>query len=174
MSADHEEHDSQQVESKTARKKEAEALQKLGLRLAELSDDIRAGLALDDKLSHAINEYNRFPSREAKRRQLQFIGKLMRDTDTEAIEAALSDLDGESAQARFTLHQSERWREQLIAEDEALQAFIDAYPQVDRQALRHAIRKVRSAKDEQQTKVSARALFRLIRDTIQANETPPT
>ena len=151
--------------SKTTAKRDAERLQKLGKRIAELSNEQRAELALPPKLVQAIDDYNRFPSREAKRRQLQFVGKVMRAIDADAIAAKLADLSGHSAKAKFAFHQTELWRERLIAENQALAEYIDAHPQVDRQALRHAIKKVRTAKTPDQEKLAARALFRFLRET---------
>ena len=149
--------------SKTARKREAERLQDIGRRLGQLSQEQLEGLDLPDDLYAAIADYRRFPSHGAKRRQLQFIGKLMRDIDSSVIEARLADLDGESAQARYQFNQLERWRDKLINEPDGLTQFIDAYPDVDRQRLRQLLSKVASAKDETQQKTQARALFRFLR-----------
>lgn len=155
--------------SKTARKREAERLQAIGRRLGELSSDQLAGMQLPAELADAIDDYRRFPSHGAKRRQLQFIGKLMRDLDSEAIEAQLADLDGESAQARYLFSQTERWRDELINDPDSLTRFIDAYPAVDRQRLRQLLGKTRGAKNEAQQKTHARALFRYLREIIEAS-----
>ena len=151
--------------SKTVLKRDAEQLQKLGKRIAQLSNDQRAELQLPDKLLHAINEYNRFPSREAKRRQLQYVGRVMRDLDIDHISERMQYLEGHSAKAKFAFHQSEMWRERLIDEPEALAEYIDLHPQVDRQELRHTIQKVRTAKNPQQSKLATRVLFKLLRAT---------
>ncbi|MEM7000901.1 MAG: ribosome biogenesis factor YjgA [Pseudomonadota bacterium] len=149
--------------SKTARKREAERLQNLGRKISELPLEQRDGLQLPDKLRAAIDDYLRFPSREAKRRQLQYVGKVMRDTDIDAIEAQLETLAGESAAARFEFHQVEHWRDRLLADNDELSAYIDDHPHVDRQALRHAIQRARQAKTESLRKQYARELFRFLR-----------
>ena len=158
-----------QTPSKSARKREAERLQNIGRRLGALNAEQLAALDLPGALLEALTDYRRFPSHGAKRRQLQYIGKLMRDIDSSAIEAQLADLDGESALARYRFSQLERWRDALINEPESLTRFINEYPEVDRQQLRQLLAKVKSASDETQQKTSARALFRFLRDTVETS-----
>lgn len=150
--------------SKTARKREAERLQSLGLRLTELKPAQIAQLDLSERLRAAIADHQRFASREAKRRQLQYIGRVMRDEDIAAVEQTLAGWDGESAEAQHQFHQLERWRERLINEPDALTEFIAMFPQVDRQQLRQLIKKTRAAKTAEQQKKFARSLFRFIRE----------
>jgi ribosome-associated protein len=150
--------------SKSERKRLATRLQKMGRALAELRRDRLAEISLPDDLERAIADYRRFPSREAKRRQLQLIGKLMREIDTAPIEAALERLDGRSATARYEQHQLERWRERLVEDPAALTAYLAEHPHSDRQTLRHLIERARTARDEQQQKIASRALFRFLRE----------
>jgi ribosome-associated protein len=152
--------------SKTARKREAERLQDIGRRLGALSADALSQLNLPDALQAALADYQRFPSHGAKRRQLQFIGKLMRDLDTSVIEAQLAALDGESAQARHQFKQVEQWRERLLNEPDAVTEFIAAYPSVDRQQLRQQLKKLAACQDEQQHKTQSRQLFRFLREVV--------
>lgn len=161
------EHMSDEPLSKTARKREAERLQHIGRRLGELSADNLNKLNLPDALRAALEDYQRFPSHGAKRRQLQFIGKLMRDVDIAEIEDQLNTLDGESARARYQFSQLEQWRDRLVAEPQALTEFIDAYPAVDRQQLRTLVKKVTDASHEDQRKTQARQLFRFLRASIE-------
>lgn len=155
-----------EVVSKTERKREAERLQALGRRLSELSREQRDSLPLTDALRVAIDDYLRFPSREARRRQLQFVGKVMRSTDCDAIEAALENLEGESAQARYAFAQAEHWRERLLEDGSKLAEFIDTYPHTDRQQLRHLIKKAQTTLGSEHEKQHARALFRALREVI--------
>lgn len=162
--------------SKTQRKREAERLQALGRRLAELKPAKLTEIDLPTPLMDAIKDYQRFNARGAKRRQLQFIGRLMREIDVVPVVAFFSDLDGESARVQFEHGQAERWRERLLADASAHSAtmteFIDAYPHVDRQALRHAIQKAqREQSHDSDAKAHARALFRLLREAIEATAT---
>ena len=154
--------------SKSERKREAERLQRLGRTLGELSFEQLNQMSLPDDLHAALLDYQRFPSHGAKRRQLQFIGKLMRAIDVEPIEDQLAHLQGESAAAAYTFKQLEQWRDALINSDEALTQFVAEYPQVDRQQLRQAIKKVSSAADDTQRKKHAKALFRLLREVTAA------
>lgn len=150
--------------SKTVRKREAEALQALGLRLTKLKPVQLESLNLPDNIFKSINDYNRFPSREAKRRQLQYVGKLMRSADIDSIQKALDALDGSSNLAQYQHAQAELWRERLIAEPHALSEYINTYPAVDRQKIRQLIKKTQSAHTEEQRKTASRALFRFIHD----------
>jgi len=154
------------VPSKTARKREADYLQGVGRRLSELSAEQLGGLDLPKSLLDALTDYHRFPSRGAKRRQLQFIGKIMRDIDADYIESRLADFEGDSAQARYLFNQLEQWRDQLISDPGALTRFIETYPIVDRQQLRQLISKVTRAQSDAQRKPHARQLFRFLRETV--------
>lgn len=149
--------------SKSARKREALRLQQLGQALTRLNANQLSGLSLDDQLARAIADYHRFPSHEAKRRQLQFIGKLMRGVDTAAIEARLADLDGQSARARYHHRQLERWRDRLVADPAALQEYLTDHPETDRHQLQVRVARARKARDEAQRRAAARDLFRFLR-----------
>lgn len=150
--------------SKSERKRQALELQKLGAQLTELNPSALAGLDLPARLAEAIALHQRITSREAKRRQLQYIGALMRDYDTAPIEAALDALHGESASARYELHQIELWRDRLIADPAALTEYLDSHPNADRQRLRHALQKVAKAPQDPQRRGASRALFRILRE----------
>ena len=156
--------------SKTERKRLATRMQQLGRSLTELNAIQLATMPTSQKLQAAIQDYQRFPSNEAKRRQLQFIGKLIRDEDTESIELALARLDGTSALAQYEFHQLEHWRDRLILEPTSLTEYLQEHPTIDRQALRHHIQHAHRAQDDQQRRASARALFRFLRD---ANSSTP-
>ncbi len=150
--------------SKSERKRQAHVLQNLGKRLTELNADDLDSLPLPLELKDAIADYRRFGSFEAKRRQLQFIGKLMRDIEVEPIQNLLDRLDGTSAAARYELHELERWRERLLADPKALTDYLKAYPHADRQRLRQHLKRARQAGDERAAKTASRALFRLLRE----------
>jgi len=150
--------------SRTQRKREALDLQSIGARLVGLEAGALASIPLPDELADAVHACRRIRSHEARRRQLQFIGKLMRRIDTEPVREALARLDGDSAEARYEFHQLERWREKLIDDDDALTEYVASHPHADRQQLRRLITRVRKASDEHQQKSEFRALFRFLRD----------
>jgi ribosome-associated protein len=157
--------DEPEVVSKSERKRQAHRIQALGEQLAALKPAQLRELDLPDRLLASILDYQRFPSHEARRRQMQFIGRLMRDYDVEPIQRALDTFHGQSAQAQYEFHQLEVWRERLLAEPEALTEYLSAHPDVDVQQLRHRIAQVQKAKDELQQRTAARALFRFLRDS---------
>lgn len=158
--------------SKSERKRDAARLQNLGRSLTLLNASQLAEVPLSDDLAKAIADYHRFPSNEAKRRQLQFIGKLMRKVDTVAVEAALELLEGRSARARFEFRQLEVWRDRLTSDPDALTEYLREHPQSDRQALRHHIKRARKAQDEEQQRAAGRALFRFLREVAHSDAQP--
>jgi len=154
--------------SRTQRKREALDLQKIAARLVSLGPAELAQVPLPIEVTEAIETCKRIRSHEARRRQLQFLGKLMRRIDINLIEKALERIDGDSASARYEIHQLEQWRERLISDPDALTEYLSAHPHADRQELRHQLTRVRKAGDDARRKTEARALFRLLR----SHETP--
>lgn len=158
--------------SKSALKREAQRLQKLGLRLTQLKPEVRAGIEMPQHLRQALDTHATINSREGGRRQMQFIGKLMRKVDAAAIEAQLADLDGQSAAARHFFHTLEQWRDRLTAEPSSLTAFISQHPNVERQVLRQLVSAATNSKPSQHEEPSEahkraqRALFKFIRATL--------
>jgi ribosome-associated protein len=157
---------SEEEPSKSARKRDAQRLKELGQQLAELNDEQRAALALPETLAKAVADYRRITSHEAKRRQGQLIGRLMRAVDVSEIEHALDGLAGKNAQARFAHHEIERWRDRLIADDAAMTDYISAYPATDRAQLRALIRTARKHTDDP---TAFRTLFRHLRENAALN-----
>lgn len=132
--------------SRTDQKRESDALQDLGKDLLGLRADLLAGLQLPDKLTEALAEAKRITNFEGKRRQMQFVGKLMRKLDeatVEAARAALAVQHSGSAEEKLALHQAEQWLDRLIAEDAAQAEFIAHHPGTDIQQLRALIRQAR-------------------------------
>lgn len=132
--------------SRTDLKRESTELQKLGEELLTLRADLMAKLDLPDKLVDALAEAKRITNFEGKRRQMQFVGKLMRQLDPEVREAARAALVEQhmpSARETALLHTAERWRDRLIASDDALAQWIADFPQTDTQQLRALVRQAR-------------------------------
>jgi|TARA_B100000809_G_scaffold259782_1_gene305446 ribosome-associated protein len=155
--------------SKTAVKQEMKALQKLGEKVADLSDTGLATIPLDGTLREAILLARRLPHREGRRRQMQFVGKLMRSADCEAITAALEKLRNNSRAHTKLLQDAEIWRDKLIAEgDTVLADFTAQYWQADRQHLRQLIRAAQKEQSQQKPPSSARKLFKCIREQMEA------
>ena len=132
--------------SKTDLKRESTELQKLGEALLLLRADLMERLALPEKLSDAVAEARKITNFEGKRRQMQFIGKLMRKLDDDALQAVRDALDEQhqgSAKDTQALHEAEKWRSDLVGNEEALALWLARYPQTDTQQLRALIRQAR-------------------------------
>jgi len=140
--------------SRTKKKQHVEELQKLGAALVALAPAQLAALAIPPELLDAVREAQRITSHEAKRRQVQFIGKVMRKLDPEPVPAA-----------RAQQRRLESWRERLIGGDGALTEYASAHPGTDLQALRTLVRNARKEIAEAKPPRAQRELFRLLRET---------
>src|SRR5262245_30769557 len=158
-----------EVVSKTKRKKEMTELQSLGAKLVALPESQLAEMPMDESLREALQEAKRIKSHEAKRRQLQYVGRLMRDVDPAPLRERLEAIVGHSAQAAAQHRRLEAWRERLLADDEALTAFAAEHPGADLQALRTLIRNARKQQKEAKPPRSYRELFRLIKECSGSN-----
>lgn len=153
---------SDEIVSKTRRKQEMHALQALGATLLGLSETRLASMALPEELAQALREARRISSHEAKRRQVQYIGRLMRALDPAPIRARLDALDGHSAEAAARHRRLEQWRERLLGDDAALTAFAAEHPGADLQVLRTLIRNSRKEQQEARPPRAYRELFRFL------------
>lgn len=152
--------------SKSARKREVEALQEIGASIVKLSDGELALIPLEGELQKAILTARRISnSHEGLRRQLQYIGKLMRTADTTAIEAALRDLENGRQQHNQRFHQLEALRDELLdAGVGGMDKVLEPYPHADRQHLRQLITAAVKEKEQQKPPAAARKLFRYLRE----------
>jgi len=152
--------------SKSQRKRDVHALQDLGTDLVDLNADQLAQFDLPERLLEAINEAQRIHNFEGRRRQMQFIGKLMRDIDPAPIRARLDIIMGTARESTVMQHQIERWRERLLTEEDALTLFADEYPQGDLQRLRSLIASVKRDRENARPPKKYRELFRAVRSVI--------
>ncbi len=132
--------------TRTDLKRESTELQKLGEDLLTLRVELMTRLALPEKLTEAVAEAKRISNFEGKRRQMQFIGKLMRKLEAsqlDGIRTALIEQHTPSALETQTLHQAEMWRDRLVSEDDALGQWITLSPTTDSQQLRALVRQAR-------------------------------
>jgi len=152
--------------SKTRQKQDSHALQDLGEALLALPQDRIEGLPLPESLRDAIREMHRTRSHEGRRRQMQFIGKLMRRIDAEPVRQAVAEMQLGRAQDSLALHQAEHWRAELIASDDAVTRWIAEFPQTDVQHLRTLIRNARkdaALNPERRSGRAYRELFQYIK-----------
>jgi ribosome-associated protein len=152
--------------SKTKIKKQMLELQNIGEQLADLNKDQLKELELPESLRDAINEVKKMTKFGAINRQMQYIGRLMRDVETAPIIAKLEVWNGTSKQHITWLHQVESWRDRLLAEPDALTELLAAYPQSDAQRLRALIRNALKEKELLKPPKSFRELFQVLREII--------
>jgi ribosome-associated protein len=158
---------SDQAPSKSARKRAAQDLQRLGVELADLKPAERAGLPLEDDLRAALSDYNSLTSHGARLRQRQYIGKLMRRADVDAIRAALAARLRAHDDDTRRFHRIEAWRDRLLAEGAAaVQALLAAHPTFERAELELLIDGARREAEAGQPPRAARALFALLRERL--------
>ena len=158
--------------SKSALKRQMHDLQALGQELSELPASRVAKLDLPEALLDALAEYRRTRSHEGRRRQLQFIGKLMRQADETPIREAVAAYKLGSAQETLALHEAERWREELLASDDAVTRWLNRFPETDAQQLRSLVRSARkdakAEAPEQRRGRSYRELFQQVKAALAA------
>lgn len=175
-----------QTTSKTDAKRESEELQDLGEQLLTLRSDLFKPLPLTDKLQDALADARRITNFEGKRRQMQFIGKLMRLQEPATLDAVRHALELQRLGHSYDteqLHQAEQWRDRLIESDEAVQDWITRYPGTDIQQLRALVRQARKdAPPPDKAAVSQglaprqgrayREIFQLVKTTLKGSDTP--
>jgi ribosome-associated protein len=153
--------------SKTRRKQASHELQALGVALVELSEERLKQLEMPERVLDALLEYKVTRSHEGRRRQMQYIGKLMRGVDVDHLrEAVAKDQIGRTCES-LALHRAERWRAELLADDEALTRFAAEHAGADVQQLRTVIRNARkdAALDpEKRSGRHFRELFQMIKE----------
>ncbi len=152
--------------SKTRRKAASHDLQSLGEALVAMSDDHLGSLGLAEPLFDALTAMRKMRSHEARRRQMQLIGKLMRSADVEPIREAVAHAQLGRARDSLALHEAERWRAELIADDAATTRFAKEHPEADLQQLRTLVRNARKDQSlvvEQRSGRAFRELFQFIR-----------
>jgi ribosome-associated protein len=173
--------------SRTDRKKDSDDRQELGVDLLTLRHDLSERLHtqghVGDQLLEALAEARRITNFEGKRRQMQYVGKLMRklsEESIEAVKAALNEQRMGSTRDTLALHLAENWRDRLIADDTAVSEWMQAHPTTDSQQLRALVRQAR--KDDTTTKAdiakgllprqsrSFREIFQLVKEHLNAAE----
>lgn len=153
--------------SRTRRKREATALQDLGEALIKLDAGQLARIPLPDVLREAVEAARHIRSRSAARRQRQYIGKLMREIDADAIAVAVNAAHGQSAADAARLREVELWRDRLIETgDTALAELVHAHPGVDSTHVRRLLRAAVREREAGDAPKSARLLFRYLRSVL--------
>jgi len=158
--------------SKSQLKRDMHALQNIGKRMTELSNDQLDTLTISDTLRSAIEESRRIRQNEAKRRHLQYIGKIIRqEDDPEAVQRAIDAFDSGSEEHTRRHHLAERWRDRMIAEGDSVAGeFFNYCPGADIQHLRNLVRNARRDVEKQNNTGQTRKLFRYLRECVDEAE----
>jgi ribosome-associated protein len=157
--------------SKSQLKREAESQQDIGKKLIELPKEKLAKLDLPEALLEAVAEAKRITANGAIRRQMQYIGRLMRDIDVAPIVDQLARWEGKHHEENARFHALERWRERLLKDAQAVFDFLNTYPNTDSQQLRTLIRNAQKETAANKPPKSSRELFQLIRQISEQTET---
>jgi len=150
--------------SRSQRKREVEALQDIGTKMIGLRPDQLKRMPIDETLYDAIVEAKRLSSRNALKRQMQYIGKLMRHQDGEAIQIQLDRFDSTSDAHNQIFHKLEKWRDRLIADESGmLDLVINEYATIEVQHLRQLVRNAQKEREEEKGAAASRKLFKYLR-----------
>ena len=161
--------------SKSQRRRDALELKSLAADLIKLSPARLASVPLDDSLVSAIEEARQFRSHGARKRQLQYVAKLLRRDDPEPIFQALEEFDSAGRQLIARQHRVESWRDCLLESgDQVLGVLLRQRRDADAQAFRQLIRNAQKESARGQPPAAARALFRLLRELDQTEPWPAT
>ncbi|MHC1730349.1 MAG: ribosome biogenesis factor YjgA [Syntrophobacteraceae bacterium] len=153
--------------SKSQMKREQTALQALGEQLVELAPDQIQKIDMPQDLREAILFARKMKRGEARRRQLQYVGVLMREADPEPIEKALEVIGSGRRQDAAQFHELEQWRDELVKGNEALlEEIVGRFPDADRQRLRQLASNARKEAEGEKPPKSSRALFRLLQSLV--------
>ncbi len=165
---DHHEDEEEFGKSKSQIKREMHDLQDLGKRMLDLSNDQLDTLPISDTLRSAIVESRRIRQNEARRRHLQYVGKVIRqEDDPDALKRAIDAFDSGSEEHTRRHHLAERWRDRMIAEgDSVVGEFFGYCPTADMQHLRNLARNARKDVEKQKNTGQSRKLFRYLRECI--------
>ncbi|MDP5255581.1 MULTISPECIES: ribosome biogenesis factor YjgA [unclassified Vibrio] len=156
--------------SKSEMKRDMEELQKLGEELVDLKPSVLAKFPLSDDMRDAIADAQRFKN-EARRRQLQYIGKMMRHEDPEPIQAALDKVRNKHSQVTAVLHKLEQLRDRVVSDgDEAISDVLELYPDADRQRLRQLARQAKKEQSAGKPAKAYREIFQMLKALQEASE----
>jgi len=151
--------------SKSQLKRESHALQEMGEELVKLPSAKLAKIPMPDDLADAVALARKIKARGGLKRQLQYIGKIMRSIDAEPIASALEELKNAAGKEAAKFHRLEQWRDRLVNEgDAALGELLDEFPTADRQHLRQLVRNAQGEEAKNKPPKSAREIFRYLRD----------
>lgn len=153
--------------SKTQRKKDCDAMQDIGERMIQLNHDELAQIHMDDELRRAIEEAQKMKSHGALKRQKQYIGKVIRNLDSDELAEQLNRILHKHDIHSAEFKRMEKWRDMMIEDgDQGINTFLDQYPLADRHRLRQLVRNANKEKKDNKAPVAFRQIFKYIREVI--------
>jgi len=158
--------------SKTQRKKEMRQLQDVGAALVDLSREQLARIDMPDNLREAVAACQSITKHEARRRQIQWIGKLMRHVDAAPIADQLAALEAPSKKQTALFHVAEKWRDELLADPEAMGRFEREFPHADSHRIRQLLEATRAERAQHRAPKHVRELFHAVNAAVQAAARP--
>ena len=160
-----------QEPSKSQLKREDTALQDLAKELAGLSTAQLSGLSLPEDIFDAVRATASMPPKGARKRQLKFIGGLLRNLDVDPLREELAALKSQSVHTAREHHKIEQWRDRLLAEDnQALTNLLNEYPSADRQQIRQLIRNAKKETETGKPPKSSRLIYRYLKELFEEND----
>jgi ribosome-associated protein len=153
--------------SKSELKRQSNELQKLGEQLIEAPRDRVKRVEMPDEVKDAILVCQTITNHEGRRRQLQYVGKMMRTLDeaeVAVIQRTIESWKGASKAETASLHALERRRDKLLADDKALTQLLEEHPELDVQQLRTLIRNARKEQAENKPPKAYREIFQILKD----------
>jgi ribosome-associated protein len=153
--------------SKTRRKREMKDLQDLGAALVKLSKEQLARIQMPENLRDAIEDCRKFNKHEAIRRQMQYIGRIMRNIDASPIAAQLREIEAPTKRQTALFHVAEEWRAQMLEGPDAVARFVSEFPEADANRLRELAEKAREEKRASKPPHSYRELFHVLNTFLQ-------
>ena len=151
--------------SKSQEKRDCDALKKLGDELVTLKQEDLDTLSLPDTLLDALREARKIQSRSGLKRQRQYIGKIMRQIDSDEIKKQLEQIRHKHDTNTVQFRKIEQWRDRLLLDDKtALSEIIDIHPEIDRQHINQLIRQAKREQQQEKPPAAARKLFKYLRD----------
>jgi len=153
--------------SKTRRKRQMTDLQKLGAELVKLSPEQLGRMDMPEELRDAVLDCKRFSKHEAVRRQMQYIGRIMRDLDAGPIAEQLAGLQAPSRRQTALFHLAEKWRDELMADPEAIVRFEREFPHANAHRIRALIEAARAERAAKRAPKHFRELFHAVSAAVQ-------
>lgn len=152
--------------SKSQLKRDARASTRLGEQLVALDEGQLRRFDLPDNILEAVITARKIKQHGAHKRQLLYLGKLLRQIDTDALRQQLLALQNQSSETTATLHRIEQWRDKLLSDDQHVTALLNDYPAIDSQHLRQLIRTARKEQQQGKPPAASRSLFRYLRSFL--------